>query len=102
MTYQKDIIRWQGYTIEVSFWEKKHKLYGYEDAYMSHLEIRCLEPVKAPLPMTESGYRSHHAPPEHILEYGSAKDYVLAWLEHEAKTDTWKQREAAAKQFSLF
>lgn len=43
---------WQGIEIEASYWPSK---WGTTD----HLEIRSIRPERAPLPITETGYRSH-------------------------------------------
>lgn len=102
MGYETNIIEWQGYSIEIRFNEKYARLSGYENSYMAHLEIRAITPERAPLPMTETGYRSHFAPPETILEYGSAVEFVEAWLAHEAKSKKWKTHTEETKQLTLF
>ena len=67
---------------------------------MDHIEVISAERV--PLPITETGYKSLFIPPERIAEFGSATDYVLAWLDHAAEAESWKGREAEARQLSLF
>jgi hypothetical protein len=54
------------------------------------------------LPITETGYKSLFILPEYIAEKGDAKDYVLAWLNHEAQSEAWKRSQSAARQLSLF
>jgi len=102
MGYISEIIQWQGYEIEVRFWQDKFKVGRVPENHISHLEIECLEPVRSPLPMTETGYRSHHAPTGDILAYDSAVEFVKAWLEHEAQSKEWKQAQEKAKQLTLF
>lgn len=65
---------------------------------IAHLEIRCDEP----LPITETGYKSHFTNRENIDEYGSAVNFVKKWLEYEAGKSGWKKSEAASNQLSLF
>lgn len=67
---------------------------------MDHIEIHT--EGKLPIPITETGYKSHFFPTGGLGEYETAVDYVLAWLEHEAKRKTWKARELASRQLSLF
>lgn len=69
---------------------------------MAHVEIRTLMPEKAPLPITETGYRSHFTPKGNIDEYGSAMEFVKAWLDHEAQSDSWKIAQENSRQLSLF
>ena len=70
------------------------------DTYPNQIEVISAERV--PLPITETGYKSLFIPPERIAEFGSATDYVLAWLDHAAEAESWKGREAEARQLSLF
>jgi len=69
---------------------------------MVHIELRTVQPAKAPLPVTETGYRSYFVHAEHVAEYESPIAFVLAWLDHAATDDNWKQTELAARQFRLF
>ena len=86
---------WRGIAIEV-----RHVAEWVKSPCLDHIEIRSGD--KTPLPITETGYKSHFIPPETIAEYGSALDYVTAWLDHEATTRDWQKRELEARQLSLF
>ena len=54
------LIQWQGLLIEIrycrSWCDSYEEIFGYP---LSHLEIETIQPAKAPLPMTETGYRSY-------------------------------------------
>ncbi|MGX5774989.1 hypothetical protein ACWKW0_09380 [Methylorubrum zatmanii] len=67
-------------------------------AGFDHLEIRTIEPERAPLPITETGYRSHFLHGSELKEHGGALPFVLAWLEHAARTQAWQ----TSRQLSLF
>ena len=93
-------IVWRGITIEVRYEERWLDSDGpYSTA---HLELRTIEPEKAPLPMTETGYRSHFTPAAVIAEAGGPVAVVKQWLDHAAGSKAWKDKEAAARQMTLF
>lgn len=61
---------------------------------MARIEVHVLEPEKAALPITDTGYKSHVVPNSDIIERGGAAAYVEAWLNHEAESEYWlKQRQ---------
>ena len=102
METPKQIIHWQGYDIEVSCDQKSYNLNHHNGPNMVHIELRTLKPEKAPLPVTETGYRSHFVHAEMVAEYATPIAFVQAWLDHAATENNWKQVEAEARQFSLF
>lgn len=69
---------------------------------MEHIEIRSIKPKNAALPITETGYKSQFLYKEYLEPYGSPADYVLDWLEHEAKSPGWKAKCEVKRQYSLF
>lgn len=69
---------------------------------MAHLEIESLSPPRAPLPMTETGYRSHFIPPQDVERFGGPEAYVEAWITELSGTAAWRQTDAAARQLALF
>jgi hypothetical protein len=69
---------------------------------MAHVEIEAIEPARAVLPVTETGYRSHFAPEAEFIAAGGALEFVSAALDEAAADPAWKAREAAARQYSLF
>jgi hypothetical protein len=88
---------WNGVRIEVVY---EPEWLG--DGELAHIEIRSLVPPKAPLPITETGYRSHFTTPSVIDEAGGSVAFVREWLDIEAATPRWRRLEAAARQLSLF
>jgi hypothetical protein len=54
------------------------------------------------LPMTETGYRSHFCAPADINAEGGPAEFVLAWLECEAKSPAWLAAQEARRQLPLF
>lgn len=68
----------------------------------AHLEVQSLQPERAPLPITETGYRSAFLPNEDIDLAGGPIAYVQAWLDQAAKSREWRDQVDAARQLSLF
>jgi hypothetical protein len=71
------MIEWRGITIAVTL-EKQ--------AFVDHLAIETLEPLRAPLPITETG---------------CPEEYVTAWLDSAARGQRWADQEAAIRQYAL-
>lgn len=67
-----------------------------------HIEVESLAPAKAPLPITETGYRSHFIPPLELINEGGPVTFVTAWLDREAKGKDWQKRQTARSQGDLF
>jgi len=65
-----------------------------------HIEIRSDD--CAILPITETGYRSYFLLPEELAEFHDAETFVLAWLDHEARTRAWNTIKEKSAQLSLF
>ena len=61
-----------------------------------------VEPLKAPLPVTETGYRSHFVDSGVVESFGGPAAFVQAWLDQEALTDEWRLLESASRQMALF
>ena len=87
---------WRGIEIEAIYTPLQWKT-------IAHLEIRSIKPERAPLPITETGYRSHFHQPGTIEGLGGdVVAQVVAWLDEEAASPEWKRQVEAARQFSLF
>ena len=95
-------IDWNGITVEISYEPNWLNMAAHTGAAMAHLEIRSVAPQDAPLPMTETGYKSHFVPASDVIEMGGPVAYVRAWLDSDAATKVWKDQQEAARQFSLF
>jgi len=88
MTSQKHSITWRGIAIEITHTPEKWSV-------TDHIELRA--EGKAPLPVTETGYRSHFTHKGTVADYGGAVAFVTAWLDHEAERTGWR-----GAQLSLF
>jgi hypothetical protein len=67
-----------------------------------HIEVESLAPKKAPLPITETGYRSHFIAPLDLVNDGGPVTFVTAWLDREAKGKDWQKRVVIRQQGDLF
>ena len=101
--YEIHRLEWNGITIEVRYCQNwlgcYRKAYGY---HLVHLEIETIDPERAPLPITETGYRSHFTRPDEIDASGGPVAFVQSALDEAAKDQSWIDRESAARQMSLF
>ncbi len=86
---------WRDHHIKVRF-NPDH--YVDENYHFCHIEVWCGKP----LPITESGYRSHFTSISDLDGYESAEAFVLAWLDHEAQKPEWIAHELSSKQMVLF
>ena len=68
-------LNWQGMLIQVTL-EKQR--------FIDHLQIETLDPVRAPLPITNTGYRSDFIAKGTIESAGGPEAFVHAWLNHAA------------------
>ena len=84
---------WRGILIQITF-EKWR--------FRDHLQIESLEPARAPLPITETGYRSCFIPRGDVQSHGGPLEYVAGWLEEASKNKGWIEVNNAARQLSLF
>ncbi|WP_074787927.1 hypothetical protein [Roseovarius tolerans] len=83
---------WEGVTVNIVYSKEKWH------SPFHHLEIKAA----APLPITETGYRSHFVAPEEIEVFGSPKAFVEEWIAHAAKDPKWVRQAEAARQGELF
>lgn len=101
MDQSREIIKWQGLDIEVRYNPDYAKVYcaifGYS---LAHLEIESVNREK--LPITETGYRSHFERADNVAAEGGAAAYVLAWLDHAAKSPEWRELQELERQYALF
>ncbi len=69
---------------------------------MFHIEVRSLRPERAPLPITETGYKSIFIAESELVSHGGALQYVSSYIEEEAKSSKWIDLQAQANQYQLF
>lgn len=97
-------IYWQDVKVEISYtpdWLGLSKL-PYRDEGMTHIEIRSIEPKNAPLPITETGYRSEFMPDSCIGDIHDAVLYAVERLDEEARLPDWKAYVESQRQYALF
>lgn len=85
---EKHTIVWRAVHIEITYTPDK---FGVVD----HIELRTED--RAPLPVTETGYRSHFIGKGTVAHHGGAIAFVTRWLDHEAERTGWR-----GAQLSLF
>lgn len=97
MTFsQTHCFTWQGIEIEAIYTPCKWGV-------TAHLEIRSIQPPGAPLPITDTGYRSHfHSCGAVEAEGGDVVAQVTAWLDEEAAKPKWWRYVEASRQYALF
>jgi hypothetical protein len=106
MTAERNIevhaLRWRGVDIEITFERDWLSIAREHELAASHLTVTAVQPKRAPLPITETGYRSHFLHFEDIDEAGGPVGYVQAWLDSMAQSREWLDHEKASRQLSLF
>jgi len=86
---------WQGIEIEVTYTPLKWGM-------TAHLEICSVVPERAPLPITETGYRSHFHPLGTVeANGGDVIAQVAAWLDEVAARPAWRAHIDASRQMRL-
>lgn len=95
--YETYRIDWEGIALSVRWMPE---WFGVRVHEIGHLEIESED--RQPLPVTETGYRSHFVHREYVEEAGGPVAYVRAWLDHEAQSESWTATSEARKQLSLF
>jgi hypothetical protein len=89
---------WNGIEFEIRWYPD---CIGFDDGTsMAHLEIESLD--RAPLPITETGYKSHFVGKEVVDQYGGPETYVDAWFASVMLTPQGRTTLQAARQLSLF
>ena len=94
-------LTWQGREIAVDYcpsWSAvMEEVQGYA---LAHLEVESAH--RAPLPFTETGYRSRFLPAFEVDSEGGPLPYVRRWLDWAAQDPDWQRAEREGKQMSLF
>lgn len=88
---------WQGIEVEAVY---APRWYG---GIIAHLSIRSINPERAPLPITSTGYLSHfHQPGTVEALGGDVVAQVVAWLDEEAASPEWLEHVERRRQGELF
>ena len=91
---------WNGIEIEIR-WNADYVAFD-DGNSMAHLEVMSLKPERAPLPITETGYRSHFIFRNEVERMGGPEAYVEAWIDEMSHTHAWRETAAATRQLALF
>ncbi|MEE9428000.1 MAG: hypothetical protein V3V25_07610 [Paracoccaceae bacterium] len=86
------MIEWQGYAVFVTCTR------NWLDTGYHHIELRC----ETPLPVSETGYRSHFIASDELDQFASPVDFVLEWLDETAQSKEWKRYVQDSRQLKLF
>lgn len=101
-TIRIETLQWEGITIEVSYEAEWLGFRRGSDMAVAHLQLRSVAPERAPLPITETGYRSHFVHPDEIDNLGGPVKYVEGWLDTMGRSAQWLDYVTRTKQLSLF
>lgn len=92
-----ETLLWQGLTIEVSY-----EANWLGSKHYAHLQLRSMQPTEAPLPVSETDYRSHFLTCGVVEGAGGALVYAKAWLDDAAKGTDWRSYVEQSRQLTLF
>ena len=97
-------LHWRGIKIAVSqrarpFGGAFRESHGHD---LIHVEVRCVRPERAPLPITETGYKSLWVIDENLEQFSDAAAYVKLLLDEAAQSKEWQAAEQQAAQYNLF
>lgn len=88
---------WEGIEIEATYVPSS---WG---GVIAHLEIESIQPPRAPLPVTETGYKSHFHPCGTVeANGGDVVAQIIAWLNEEATKPEWRAYADKSRQGELF
>jgi hypothetical protein len=90
---------WRGVKLTVTYDPAYFPSASYHSA---HLEIRVLSPEGAPLPISDTGYRSHFLPKGYVADAGGPADYVRSWLDRESSSPAYRRALDRWRQLDLF
>ena len=91
-------LHWRGVNLEITF--ERHWLGIERHIADAHLTVTARG--RQPLPITETGYRSHFLAADEIDSAGGPVAYIAIWLDTMARSQEWIAYEQASRQLSLF
>lgn len=87
-------ITWEGRDIRLSYTPRWCE-------QIDHIEVQSVD--GAPLPFTETGYKSHFfGPVDPIMSIHEIERMVIEWLDSEAAKQAWQDYLLTSQQLSLF
>lgn len=90
--HQATTIAWNGITIQLRLTR------NWMNGMAHHLELRASEP----LPVTETGYRSHFFGASDDADLDEVITFVLNWLDDAAEHRSWQDFQERYRQGDLF
>lgn len=91
---------WNGIEIEIR-WNADYLAFD-DGRSLAHLEVQSIKPPRAPLPITETGYRSHFIEVDEVENFGGPASYVDAWFHDITSRKPVRSGAAQSPQLSLF
>ncbi|WP_066769262.1 hypothetical protein [Sphingobium sp. CCH11-B1] len=91
-TITHGLLEWRGLLVQITYEQQQ---------WVDHIQIETVEPIRAPLPITETGYRSNFIAKGLVDEAGGAGAFVESWLNRAAVDRTWADTEVLVRQYSL-
>ena len=86
------IIEWRSIVIELRLTP------NWMNGLAHHLELRASEP----LPITETGYRSHFLATSDSADLDEVIAFILSWLDDAAEDKSWQDCQERRRQGDLF
>ena len=98
------IINWHGTDIQITtstliYLDTFQDVYGYR---LIHIEVKTINPEKAPLPITNTGYKSIYITEPELQSCGGSVKLILDEINALATSPEWKELDIKARQYSLF
>lgn len=88
-------VLWRGITLRLRH-TRRYYAYGAD-----RIEVRVIAPLGAEIPITSGDTHVCFVDEDEIARAGDAVAYVVAWLDREAATPTWRKRELQRRQLSF-
>ena len=91
---------WNGIRLEISWEPDWLGIEARHEVAAAHLQVRSHG--DEPLPITETGYRSHFTSRSAVAAAGGPVAHARAWLDAAPDTPAWRRKAAAACELTLF
>ena len=85
-------VLWRGIAIDITL------TVNWLDGTAHHLDLRA----DRPLPVTETGYRSHFLNVAEEVDIDWAREFVTIWLDDASASDDWRKAEERRRQSDFF
>lgn len=92
-TITSGTLDWRGIIVHITLERQAH---------VDHLQIETLDPQRAPIPVSETGYLSRFVGKDVFPPETDPAAYVQDWLDQAATGKGWIEQEAAIRQYVLF